>query len=136
MEVIDEFDEILKEFVDKNPWKGTNAERTQKFAEAHQQLANMLHLAVDFVPQVPNRVSEWEGSGRSFVSFTQMTDGSSKFTLHMVGRLSVMTFLYLWQMIATAASPSFEFDYIEVFNRYWPDKFANLSFKNGIYVKK
>lgn len=136
MEIIDEFDEILKELRDKNPWKGTVAERVQKFAEAHQQLANLTHLVVDFVPQIPEKISEWHGSGGSYtyIAYDEGTD-TSKFVFVMTGRLSVMTFLFLWQMLAKRGTPPLEFDYVEVFKRYWPDKFEKLTEDGGLFIK-
>lgn len=136
MEVRDEFDEILKEFRDRDPWQGSVAERVQKFAEFHQQFVNLTYLVVDFIPKVSDNIHDWSDSRFSSVFLTQNFDGSSKFVLVMQGRLSVITFLCLWQVLSIHATPPLVFDAYSVFEKYWPGKFKSLHFVDGVMVKK
>ena len=130
-----EFEEILEEFRDRNPWKGTVAERVQKFAETHQQLANITNLVVSFNPEVSEDIHKWSDSGNSTILLEFDETGRSKFSILMVGRLSVLTFLLFWQILAARGTPPIEFDYLEVFKKYWPDKFSKLTLEDGMYKR-
>ena len=136
MEVVDEFDEIMKELVEKNPWVGSVAERTTKFAEFHQQLCNLTKLQVIFKPVVEDSVSKWEHSSNSLVDIT-LTESGVQYMIVIAGRLSVLTMLFLWQRILSIEHSTFVFDYFEIFQKYWPEKAAKLKYfnKEGMYYR-
>ena len=113
---VNEVLEVLREFREMNPWKGSPEERLQKFHWLHSQLNRIYGLNVKFVSEVKR---PYTFSGAS--CYDPRTN-----TIILRGRYSVITFLHEW---AHALDFSEWRNQLPLHGEYWAVAFSVTLFK-------
>lgn len=115
--------EILKEFKEANPWRGTIDERKEKFRVAFRKMRELYGIGRSRLTfAVPNRVSQWRASGWS--SYNRST---GRITLR--GRLSVITFLHEFgHALGKGEKGAVKFS-LNLFEKVFPEQWEKLQNK-------
>jgi len=126
---MDECIHILKKFKKLNPWKGSIAERKQKFRWCFEQLCKLYDVKCRLVFAVPDDITQWYSSGGSYY------DGLNN-EIVLRGRLSVITFLHEFAHKLGMGQREAKQWSEKLFKLVWPEKYAKLVRVGGLLVRR
>ena len=122
--------EAILKFKNNHPWKGTLAERKEKFARFHDEFSAAFDLAVDIdFSHVDDNIV----SGNTYIDIAQ-----HPYVIHWHGRLSVITYLHEFAhglYRSGNQEQAREWSYA-VFRTHFPKQFAKLTFRNGMALRE
>ncbi|MBL8866464.1 MAG: hypothetical protein JNK93_12970 [Planctomycetia bacterium] len=118
----------IKAFRSAKPWRGSVAERGDKFAELHRSLCRAYDLETILVRDEIGDPHHTGSSGHSY--FDARTN-----KIVQRGRLSVVTYLFLVSLAAGADRRSGMRAARAMFQHFFPRSFARCVVRRGLLVK-
>ena len=121
--------EVLRQFKEVNPWKGTFGQRADKFIDCFLKLRTLYNISgLRFVLCLPTEFRDFNNSGASYYDNN---------IICLKGRFSVITFLHEFAH-ALGMNQQQSHDWSNgLFKEVWPEKVENLQeVEGGMLVKK
>lgn len=117
----------IKAFRDAKPWRGTESERSEKFATLHRELTRAYDLETTLVRD--DRTCDASGTS----AHSQFDPRKNRIVLR--GRLSVVTYLMLFGFARDADRGTAMNLAHKVFQHYFPRSYAGCSRIGGLLVR-